>query len=166
MNRIHRYLYWNMNYHVEHHMFPLVPYHALPKLHAAVKDDCAPPYPSLFSAWREIVPTILRQVKDPGIPRQTAASRTEATAERKRLLPRQRSPTRTAGSKFVAAADLGLADVIRFDHGKKTYALYRDAGGRALRHRRSVHPRQHSSFRRPGEGQHHRVLQAQWALQP
>jgi Na+-transporting NADH:ubiquinone oxidoreductase subunit F len=25
MNFIHRYLYWNMNYHVEHHMFPLVP---------------------------------------------------------------------------------------------------------------------------------------------
>jgi Na+-transporting NADH:ubiquinone oxidoreductase subunit F len=55
MNWIHRYLYWNMNYHVEHHMFPLVPYHALPRLHAAVKDDCATPYPSLFSAWREIV---------------------------------------------------------------------------------------------------------------
>src|SRR5271156_3010731 len=63
---IHRYLYWNMNYHVGHHMFPLVPYHALPRLHAAVKDDCAPPYPSLFSAWREIVPTILKQVRDPG----------------------------------------------------------------------------------------------------
>jgi len=28
MNPIHRYLYWNMNYHVEHHMYPLVPYHA------------------------------------------------------------------------------------------------------------------------------------------
>ncbi len=65
MNPIHRYLYWNMNYHVEHHMFPLVPYHALPKLHAAVKDDCPTPYPSLFAAWREIVPAVLRQVKDP-----------------------------------------------------------------------------------------------------
>ncbi len=73
MNPIHRYLYWNMNYHVEHHMFPLVPYHALPRLHAAVKDDCPTPYPSLFSAWREIVPTILRQVKDPGVSRQAAA---------------------------------------------------------------------------------------------
>ncbi len=66
MSWIHRYLYWNMNYHVEHHMFPLVPYHALPRLHAAVKDDCPTPYPSLFSAWREIVPTILKQVRDPG----------------------------------------------------------------------------------------------------
>ena len=37
MNLINRYLYWNMNYHVEHHMFPLVPYHNLPRLHELVK---------------------------------------------------------------------------------------------------------------------------------
>ena len=37
MNRLHRYLYWNMGYHLEHHMFPLVPYHALPRLHELVK---------------------------------------------------------------------------------------------------------------------------------
>ena len=29
MNLVNRYLYWNMNFHVEHHMFPLVPYHIL-----------------------------------------------------------------------------------------------------------------------------------------
>ena len=65
LNVINRYLYWNMNYHLEHHMFPLVPYHALGKLHAAVKDDCPIPYSGLFDAWREIIPTVLRQVKDP-----------------------------------------------------------------------------------------------------
>ena len=37
MNPITAIIYWNMNYHVEHHMFPLVPYHALPRLHAAVE---------------------------------------------------------------------------------------------------------------------------------
>src|SRR2546430_853233 len=47
MNPVHRYLYWNMNYHVEHHMFPLVPYHALPQLHELVKDDCPKPYTSI-----------------------------------------------------------------------------------------------------------------------
>ena len=31
MNPISRFIYWNMNYHVEHHMFPMVPYHALPQ---------------------------------------------------------------------------------------------------------------------------------------
>ncbi len=65
MNPVFRFLYWNMNYHVEHHMFPMVPYHALPLLHAAIKDDCPPPYPSLAAAFAEILPAVLRQAKDP-----------------------------------------------------------------------------------------------------
>ena len=128
---IHRYLYWNMNYHVEHHMFPLVPYHALPALHEAVKDDMPAPYSSLFAAWREIVPAILRQVKDPAyhVRRKLPAPRPGATHS---------APIRTVDAgpdpegwiEVCAAADLGPADVIRFDHGRRSYALYRDAGGR------------------------------------
>ena len=26
MNPISRFIYWNMNYHIEHHMYPLVPF--------------------------------------------------------------------------------------------------------------------------------------------
>lgn len=66
MNPIFRFLYWNMNYHVEHHMFPMVPYHALPRLHAAMKADCPRPYRSTIEAYREIIPALLRQRKDPG----------------------------------------------------------------------------------------------------
>jgi fatty acid desaturase len=65
MNPIFRFLYWNMNYHVEHHLFPLIPYHALPKLHAAIKTDCPEPYPSTIAAYREIIPALARQLKDP-----------------------------------------------------------------------------------------------------
>jgi len=54
-----------MNYHVEHHMFPMVPYHALPKLHAAVKADCPTPYPSTLAAYAEILPAVVRQLRDP-----------------------------------------------------------------------------------------------------
>jgi fatty acid desaturase len=61
---INRFLYWNMNYHVEHHMFPMVPYHRLPELHEEINHDLAPVYPSLWAAYREIVPAILRQLKD------------------------------------------------------------------------------------------------------
>ena len=32
MNPVFRFLYWNMNYHIEHHMFPMVPFHALERL--------------------------------------------------------------------------------------------------------------------------------------
>jgi MocE subfamily Rieske [2Fe-2S] domain protein len=128
MNFLNRYLYWNMNYHVEHHMFPLVPYHNLPKLHAAVKDDCPEPYPSLLKAWCEIVPAVLRQVKDPAwhvkrklpAPKARLAEGTHASKAK---------PDTDGWLEVCAASDLGEEDVIRFDHGKKTYALIRDGEG-------------------------------------
>jgi Na+-transporting NADH:ubiquinone oxidoreductase subunit F len=129
MNPIHRYLYWNMNYHVEHHMFPLVPYHALPKLHAAMKDDCPPPSASLFSAWLEIVPTILRQVKDPAyhVKRKLPSPRPRITSD---IITSSTQPT---SEGWVAACEtirLRRADVLRFDHDKKTYALCRNEEGK------------------------------------
>jgi fatty acid desaturase len=64
MNPVLRFLYLNMNYHLEHHMFPMVPYHALPKLHELIKSDCPPPYPSCWAAYREIIPALVRQRRD------------------------------------------------------------------------------------------------------
>ncbi len=64
MCRVNRFLYWNMNYHVEHHMFPMVPYYRLPELHEEVSRDCAPAYPSILAAYQEIIPAILRQLRD------------------------------------------------------------------------------------------------------
>jgi fatty acid desaturase len=65
MNPVFRFVYWNMNYHLEHHMFPMVPYHALPALHEEMKADTPQPYHGLIETYREIVPALLRQVKDP-----------------------------------------------------------------------------------------------------
>ena len=64
LNPLFAFLYMNMNYHVEHHMFPLVPFHALPRLHALIADQCAPAYAGLRHAYAEIIPTLLRQAKD------------------------------------------------------------------------------------------------------
>ena len=64
MCRLNRFLYWNMNYHVEHHMFPMVPYYRLPELHEEVKGDLAPAYPSLWAAYQEIIPAVWRQLRD------------------------------------------------------------------------------------------------------
>ncbi len=130
MNPLNRYLYWNMNYHVEHHMFPLVPYHALPQLHAAVKDDCPQPYPNLITAWREIVPSLLRQIKDPAwhvkrkLPPPTTARLHDG------IRTTDAKPDTDGWIEVCAAADLGADDVLRFDHARKTYALIRDAKGR------------------------------------
>jgi fatty acid desaturase len=64
MNPISRFIYWNMNYHVEHHMFPMVPYHALPKLHELIKHDLPEPNPSMWHAYREVWPVLLRQLRN------------------------------------------------------------------------------------------------------
>lgn len=129
MNLIHRYLYWNMNYHVEHHMFPLVPYHALPELHTIVKNDMPTPYPGLISAWREIIPTILRQVKDPAyhVKRRLPEAKPRLNEG---LFSSDAKPDADGWIEICASADLGPADVLRFDHRKKTYALIRDADGK------------------------------------
>jgi fatty acid desaturase len=66
MNPISRFIYWNMNYHVEHHMFPMVPYHALPKLHEAIKDDLPAPNTSIYDGYKELFRAVMRQRREPG----------------------------------------------------------------------------------------------------
>jgi Na+-transporting NADH:ubiquinone oxidoreductase subunit F len=128
MNIVNRYLYWNMNYHLEHHLFPLVPYHALPELHQLIKHDCPPAYPGLVTTWKEIIPALLRQVKDP-------------TYFVERILPTPSAmPDASDVSKTVVATGkqteggwidvchsdkLEKEDVLRFDYENKTYAIYR-----------------------------------------
>jgi fatty acid desaturase len=80
LNPIFQFIYWNMNYHIEHHMFPMVPYYSLPALHQAIRADLPPPYRGLWDTYREIVPTLWRQLKDPSyyVVRTLPASATPA----------------------------------------------------------------------------------------
>ena len=128
MGPINRYLYWNMNYHVEHHMFPLVPYHALPKLHAEVKDDCPEPYKSLVAAWREIVPAVLKQVKDPSyhVKRRLPAPRKRQTAKAHHS---EAVPDPSGWIDVCEDSVISASEVIRFDHARKTFAVYRGSDG-------------------------------------
>jgi len=127
MNRIHRFLYWNMNYHVEHHMFPLVPYHALPKLHELMKDDCPKPYNGLIHAYKEIIPAILKQRKDP-----TYFVKREVPQPS--VLPNFRKDNKIVGKKknlkgslieVCPEQELSKGEIVRFDFDQKTYAIYR-----------------------------------------
>jgi fatty acid desaturase len=34
-----RWLAWNMPYHVEHHVWPAVPFHRLPEVHRLMRDE-------------------------------------------------------------------------------------------------------------------------------
>ncbi len=64
LNPIFSFIYWKMEYHIEHHMFPMVPSYNLPKLHEIIKDQLPKPQ-SLFEAYKEIIPAIIKKSKDP-----------------------------------------------------------------------------------------------------
>ncbi len=53
-----RFLAWNMPYHAEHHSYPSVPFHALPRLHALMRDELgvvSPGYIAVHRAfWRRL----------------------------------------------------------------------------------------------------------------
>ena len=61
-----RFLYWHMNYHVEHHMFPSVPFYNLHRLRAAIAADLPPATRGLFRAWAQMLPVLWRQRHDAG----------------------------------------------------------------------------------------------------
>ena len=65
LNPILSFYYWHMEYHIEHHMFPTVPSYNLPKLHALIKNQMPPARKGLWGAYKEILPTIFIQAKNP-----------------------------------------------------------------------------------------------------
>jgi fatty acid desaturase len=58
------FLYWNMQYHLEHHMFPAVPFYNLPRLREAIAYDLPPAPHGLWATWRELLPIMRRQRMD------------------------------------------------------------------------------------------------------
>jgi len=64
MNPVSRFLYLNMNYHLEHHMFTMVPYYHLPKLHALIQGQVPRPEPSIGAAFRRMIPVLWRQLRE------------------------------------------------------------------------------------------------------
>ena len=58
------FLYWRMNWHLEHHMYAGVPCYNLKKLYQEVAHDMPEPR-TLRSAWREMLDTWNRQKTDP-----------------------------------------------------------------------------------------------------
>jgi Na+-transporting NADH:ubiquinone oxidoreductase subunit F len=93
MNPVFRFLYLNMNYHVEHHIFPAVPYYRLPALHAEIKYALPEPSPNCWHAYREILGELKRQ----------------------RIDPQHELATRTIPDVAAATADVGLIGSLRPD---------------------------------------------------
>jgi fatty acid desaturase len=65
LNPVVRFLYWQMNYHIEHHMYAAVPCYNLAKLHKIIASDLPPTPNGLFAVWKEILAILRRQEKEP-----------------------------------------------------------------------------------------------------
>ncbi|MEL7402663.1 MAG: fatty acid desaturase [Pseudomonadota bacterium] len=55
------FLYMNMNNHVEHHLYPQVPFHALPELADVVKEQLPEPDPGFFRTNFEVLSVVTRR---------------------------------------------------------------------------------------------------------
>jgi MocE subfamily Rieske [2Fe-2S] domain protein len=138
VNPVFRYLYMNMNYHIEHHSTPMVPYHALHRLHETIKDQTPTAYPNLWAVYKEMIPALIKQATENpdyhivrdipatptpqptpvnGVSNPTSAIREESAA--------------VATAYWIDAcdvADLDENDVIGLNHNGKAYAIYRLRG--------------------------------------
>jgi len=65
LNPFFRFLYWHMNYHIEHHMYAAVPCYNLAKLHRAIRHDLPPSPSGLVAAWKEIIAIVKQQRVEP-----------------------------------------------------------------------------------------------------
>ena len=125
MNRVNRFLYWNMNYHLEHHMFPLVPYYNLPKLHELVKKYCPKPYGSIYEAYKEIIPAIIKQTKDPTYFVEREIPIIKEDSEMQGGIKRSETNLIHGWLSVCKFEDIEPEDVIRLDFEERTFAIYK-----------------------------------------
>lgn len=134
VNPFFRYLYMNMNYHIEHHSTPMIPYHALPRLHEAIKDQTPVAYPNLWAVYKEMIPALIKQAtQDPDyhIVRAMPATAPAPAPAQNGTNHSANGVAEATSLQWVdacAVADLGEEDVMGFNHNGKVYAIYRLRG--------------------------------------
>ena len=97
LDPLSEFLYWHMNWHLEHHMFAGVPCYNLKALHAATANDMPAPR-TLFGAWKEMRETWSRQKLDPDYAYDTP-------------VPSEGMPARSRDSMAASIGELGPADL-------------------------------------------------------
>ena len=65
LNPFVQFLYWHMNFHIEHHMFAAVPCYRLGRLHRLIKHDLPPCPHGLVATWQEIAAILEIQKTNP-----------------------------------------------------------------------------------------------------
>ena len=60
-NWVVSFLYMNMNHHVEHHLYPQVPFFSLPDLHNVIKDQLPEPDPGFLRTSYDVLSIVVRR---------------------------------------------------------------------------------------------------------
>ena len=60
-NRLTSFLYLNMENHIEHHLYPQIPFYSLPALHQAIKDQLPEPDPGFWRTSIEALSVAIRR---------------------------------------------------------------------------------------------------------
>ncbi len=85
LDPISEFLYWHMNWHLEHHMFAAVPCYNLKKLYKAVAEDMPRPR-TLISSWKEMLEVVKQQETDPAYEFNTPVPPQRTRKEKKQQL--------------------------------------------------------------------------------
>ena len=64
LNPILSFYYWHMEYHTEHHMFPMVPSYNLKKLRNEIKDSLPIPFYGLLDFYKKVLPSLIKLAFD------------------------------------------------------------------------------------------------------
>jgi fatty acid desaturase len=65
VNPVVQFLYWHMNYHIDHHMYAAVPCYNLGKLHQQIKHDLPHCPVGLVATWQAIIAIVKQQQINP-----------------------------------------------------------------------------------------------------
>jgi fatty acid desaturase len=79
LNPVVRFLYWQMNYHTEHHMYAAVPCYNLGKLHRLIRHELPPSPRGIIGVWKEIAYIQKQQETDPDYDHLAAWAQSAAT---------------------------------------------------------------------------------------
>ena len=86
------FMYWNMEYHIEHHMYPAVPFFNLGKLRKAIEHDLPPAPYGLRATWKQLLEIHRQQRTNPNyayvpvLPSVTGTRADDLTLEREAAL--------------------------------------------------------------------------------
>jgi Na(+)-translocating NADH:ubiquinone oxidoreductase F subunit len=107
-------------------MFPMVPYHALPRLHELIKDECPSPNPSLWFTIKEIWQALQKQKIDPEYVIERVLPAAKGVNSVKNIFKAE-IDERVGSAWYLICSEIQLrkGDVSRFDLNEHTFAIYK-----------------------------------------